>query len=278
MMTALVIFAESSYIQKDFFKVWIDWNDARLSGVVDETIPAVVFDPDDPEYGKEDAPYNLTDARNIALAKAKRQLNILLFRGIENLTLDHELQIKDKIAIDEDFREKYNEIFQTNKISYTVKYKKNKVYVGGNFSLTGKDSLIYYLQNDYIGEPFPEFQKIPLPPEYTGLIIDARHLDAKPALFPRVLSDNGLEIYSSKFVDKSAVMARGMAKYLSNPKDSMANESLIGKKPFYIVALNVTGKNRTDLVIPAKEAVKLLSAEKTRNQLKKCKVIILLKP
>jgi hypothetical protein len=51
----------------------------------------------------------------------------------------------------------------------------------------------------------------------------------------------------------------------------------VGEKPYLIVATNVTGKNKTLFTIPTKEAVKVLATKETRKNLKKCKVIILLR-
>lgn len=264
-------------VRTDFFQVNTNWTQKELFATVDEVIPNVVFDPDDPDYGKEDTAYNLTEARNFALQKAKKRLNILLFRGIENLPLNSAESVKDAIKTSDEFKQKYNEIFQTNSISYSVKYKKNRVYVAGKFKFTGRDGLLYYLDMKFFEEEFPEFQKMESSPEYTGLIIDARHLDAHPALYPRILSDRGLEIYTYRHAEKSSALNKGIVTYMTDPVEAMKHSALIGKKPFYIRALNSAGKGMSDLVIQSEDAKKLLASEKTRSFLKKCRVIILIK-
>ena len=64
--------------------------------------------------------------------------------------------------------------------------------------------------------------------------------------------------------------------YMSDPVQAMKDKR-VGENPYFILATNVTGKNKTKLTIPTKEAMKILSSKETKKNLKKCKVIILLR-
>ena len=275
---ALTLFAaENKLIQKDFFNTELNWSSSYLESFITETIPPVIFDSDDPEYENEDSAHNVTQARDIAMEKGKKRLNTSIYRSLEKLILNAEERIQDRVELDESFREKYNMLFQTDSLSYSVKYIKNRVHIAGKFFFFGERGLVNYLAIEYPAKEFPLFEEMDLAPQYTGLVIDARHLAAKPALFPKIFSDNGLEIYSSRFVDKNAAISRGLVSYLTEPLQTLKQKKA-GENPLYVVALSSKGKHQTDLVIPATEARKLLASGITRKALQKCKVVILLKP
>jgi len=130
---------------------------------------------------------------------------------------------------------------------------------------------------DFGTEKFPElmYDEIVKPSNFTGLILDARHLDAEPTLFPRITTEKGLEVYSYHFVNKNSVIDYGMVSYQSNPDDALGDKR-VGSNPMYVLALTTVGKNKTGFAITTEDARNLLVSKETKNQLKKCSVVILL--
>lgn len=277
LITSLPILGlKNDYIVKDFFNTIINWSSHYIYIKVHETLPRVVIDVDDPDYGKEHTNFNITEARNKSLRKAKERTLIHIVRIIEKIYIDEDYTILNKVNQDENFRERYNQFLMDEPQNLKSKYVHDKVIVESKLTFTGREGLLNYLNIEYGIEEFPEFMEIAKPTSYTGLIVDARHLDAKPSLLPKIITDKGLEIYSSYLVDKNFAINKGMASFQKKPRLAMKDQR-VGMNPYYVVALNATGKNKTIFTIPTSDAMKILATKQTRTNLKKCKVIILLK-
>lgn len=108
---------------------------------------------------------------------------------------------------------------------------------------------------------------------YSGLIIDARGLGVKPAMSPKILDENGKEIYGSMYVKKEFALKQGMVGYARDPKKAAKLERA-GKNPGMVKALRASGKNKADLVIANKDAADVMAAKENMSFLEKCRVII----
>ncbi|MFH2066968.1 MAG: LPP20 family lipoprotein [Pseudomonadota bacterium] len=111
------------------------------------------------------------------------------------------------------------------------------------------------------------------PTAYTGLVVDARGLDAKPAMSPRVLDENGQEVYGAAFVSREYAVQQGMSGYSKN-MDSASKNQRVTANPLIVKAIKTEGPGKTDLVINNTEASSLRGAHENLSFLKQCKVII----
>jgi len=109
---------------------------------------------------------------------------------------------------------------------------------------------------------------------YTGLIVDARGLGVKPAMAPKVLNEDGKEVYGSAWINRDYAVREGMVGYLKDPAAAQANPR-VTDKPLMVKAQKVSGDARVDLVISNADAAMLQSASQNLSMLEKCKVIIL---
>ena len=110
---------------------------------------------------------------------------------------------------------------------------------------------------------------------YTGLLVDARGLGARPAMSPKILDENGQEVYGSALVSREYAIQQGMAGYAKDP-DRASKNPRIADTPFVVKAVMAKGKARTDLVIPNDVANQLRELAKNQSFLEKCKVMIVL--
>jgi hypothetical protein len=110
---------------------------------------------------------------------------------------------------------------------------------------------------------------------YTGLLVDARGLGARPAMSPKILDENGQEVYGSALVSREYAIQQGMAGYAKDP-DKASKNPRIADTPFVVKAVMAKGKARTDLVIPNDVANQLRELAKNQSFLEKCKVMIVL--
>jgi hypothetical protein len=109
---------------------------------------------------------------------------------------------------------------------------------------------------------------------YTGLIVDARGLGVKPAMAPKILNEDGKEVYGSAWISRDYAVREGMVGYLKDPVSAQTNPR-VTDKPLMVKALKPSGDARVDMVISNADAAMLHSAAQNLSMLEKCRVIIL---
>jgi len=109
---------------------------------------------------------------------------------------------------------------------------------------------------------------------YTGLIVDARGLGVKPAMAPKILNEDGKEVYGSAWINRDYAVREGMVGYLKDPVQAQTNPR-VADKPLVVKALKVAGDARVDMVITNADAAMLHNASENLSMLQKCRVIIL---
>ncbi len=109
---------------------------------------------------------------------------------------------------------------------------------------------------------------------FTGLIVDARGLGARPAMAPKVLNEEGKEVYGSAWINRDWAVREGMAGYLKDPVQAQQNPR-VTDKPLLVKAIKTAGDARVDVVISNADASMIHGAAQNLSFLEKCKVIIL---
>ncbi|MCS7258215.1 MAG: hypothetical protein NZ601_02450 [candidate division WOR-3 bacterium] len=111
-------------------------------------------------------------------------------------------------------------------------------------------------------------------PKYTGFVIDARNIPLDFALFPKVINEDGREVFSINYADPSYVVNSGLVKYLPESAQLLLTE-FCGNNPLWITALRSSGFNNVDIVISNKTARILHSSLSNLELLEKCRVAVL---
>jgi hypothetical protein len=110
---------------------------------------------------------------------------------------------------------------------------------------------------------------------YTGMVIDARGIQARPAMSPRILDENGKEVYGSMNVDREYAVQQGMSGYARDLTAAQSNPR-VTNNPVSIKGVKTEGPGRSDIVISTADAEKIRSAADNLSFLKKCRVMIVL--
>ena len=111
---------------------------------------------------------------------------------------------------------------------------------------------------------------------YTGLIVDASGLGARPAMVVKVLAEDDLRtVYGPHAVDRNAAMKTGFAAYSSSVAEAFKVKRA-GENPLVIKARSVAGSNKADLVITSDDAARLYGADLQGGFLKQCKVVVVI--
>jgi hypothetical protein len=112
---------------------------------------------------------------------------------------------------------------------------------------------------------------------YTGLLVDARNIEAIPAMVPKLLDENLAEVFGPAFVSREFVVQRGMAAYYNNIKSARA-DARVANQPLVVKALRTDWPRRCNIVISNGDASKLTGASDHLLFLKESRVVILLSP
>jgi hypothetical protein len=110
---------------------------------------------------------------------------------------------------------------------------------------------------------------------YTGLLVDARNIEAFPALVPKLLDENLAEVFGPAFVSREFVVQRGMAAYYNDIESAKADPR-VANQPLVVKALRTDWPRRCNIVMSNGDASKLTAASDNLQFLKESRVVILL--
>jgi len=109
---------------------------------------------------------------------------------------------------------------------------------------------------------------------YTGLVVDCKELGVRPAMAPKIVDEQGNEIYGSKFVSRQWAIEIGMVGYDKDLNRARQNDR-VTNNPLVIKGLQASGPNKTDVVISSADASLIHQAAANQNFLDKCKVMFI---
>ena len=108
---------------------------------------------------------------------------------------------------------------------------------------------------------------------YTGMVVDARGLNAKPAMSPKIIDENGQEVYGSAFVSREFAVQQGMSGYAKEISSAQKNQR-VTDNPVTVKGIKTQGPGRSDIVISNADSAMLKNASENLSFMKKCRVMI----
>ncbi len=112
---------------------------------------------------------------------------------------------------------------------------------------------------------------------FSGMVVDARGMNAVPVLVPRILDENLEEVFGPAYVSREFAVQHGVARYTTDIRQAKFDQRISGN-PLIVKALKVLWPGRCDFIISNADAAKLKSASEHLKFLKECRVIIVLDP
>jgi hypothetical protein len=109
---------------------------------------------------------------------------------------------------------------------------------------------------------------------YTGILIDATGLGLRPALFPRVVTEEDKEVFGSGFSDPDHIAASGLVSYFTDRSIAYLSDRT-GTDPLVVRALAVAGANGCDVVVSRYDAARIHGSKANLDLLLQCRVGIL---
>jgi hypothetical protein len=110
---------------------------------------------------------------------------------------------------------------------------------------------------------------------YTGMVVDARGIQTRPAMTLKISEEDGTEVYSLSKVDIEYAIKNGMSGYVLDLTAAQTNQR-VGANPITIKALGVSGPGKSDIIIGNADAQKVRSTTESASFLKHCKIMIVL--
>jgi len=110
-------------------------------------------------------------------------------------------------------------------------------------------------------------------PKFTGLVIDARGLNLRAALIPKVFDEEGQELYQGQYVPREKAAQNGLALYSKDLTAAQTNPR-IGRIPLTVKGFKVNPKNSSDIILKDEEAGRIAPFAQKGTFLEECRVMI----
>ncbi|GAB4338972.1 MAG: hypothetical protein Kow0037_23440 [Calditrichia bacterium] len=211
-----------------------------------------------------------------ALEAAKRVALRNLLESVQGMNIDSEVTIRNSMTENDVIRNRVQGVVRNFRVVDTRYKSDGSVEVEVEVPLSGIIQAV-------MPERLPDVGAtdwgggVPTPSNvvYTGLIIDARGLGLRPALAPKVMDPNGNEIYGTGRVSREYALQIGVVGYEKELNRAKANER-VTNNPLIVKATQVSGPQKTDVVISLQDAEQVRAAAQNLNFLQQCKVMLIL--
>jgi hypothetical protein len=216
-----------------------------------------------------------------ALEAAKRVALRNLLETVKGMYINSETTVENAMMVSDVIQTKVQGIVRNFKVVDTRYMSTGDVEVDVEVPISGvlADALLpspWSTMNP--GQGYPGFQPTAVAPQstvYTGLIIDAKGAGVRPAMAPKVLDEQGNEVYGSGYVSREYAVQIGVVGYEKDINRARQNER-VTNNPIVVKALKAGGTNSTDIIISNADAQNVLAAAQNLNFMEQCKVMVIL--
>ena len=260
LMVPAMVWTQDEVVQQ-FNNGSINWSSGKVTAVGIGAPPA--------------QPANMAQARAMARRAAITVARRNLLEITQGVQVDSMTLVKDFVVKSDIVRTSVQGVVRNAQVVDTAYMSDGSVEVTIMMDMGGEFASVVL--------PPPPVMPGPMPPTgaeapaqvFTGLVIDARGLGTRPAMAPKILDENGKEIYGSAMVDREYAVQQGMVGYAKDLSAAQAN-SRVTDKPITVKALKTSGPAKCDLVISSGDAAKLAAAAENLSFLQKCRVMLVL--
>lgn len=217
------------------------------------------------------------NARPMALRAAQVDAYRNLLEIVQGVRIDSNTVVRDFMTESDVVRASVEGLVKGAKVM-------NKEYLSdGTVEVTVRMNLSGRLSQSIMPKAFdkqPASEPPPAAPApsgdiFTGLVIDARGLAARPAMSPKVVDENGREVYGSMNVDRQYAIQQGMTGYARDLTAAQSNPR-VTNNPVSVKGIRADGPGKCDVVISNADAEKIRASADNLSFLKKCRVMIVL--
>lgn len=110
---------------------------------------------------------------------------------------------------------------------------------------------------------------------YTGLVVDSRGFQVKPAMSPKIVDEDGNEVYGSSYVSRDYAINQGMAGYAKDITAAQTNDR-VTNNPLTVKGIRTADTGDSDIIISNADAARIKGAAENLEFLQKCRVMVVL--
>ncbi len=259
---------------KNSFRV--DWLNSRITVFVKKAL--YNFQQNEQAILKNDFPPKITEIRRRVRQETLEEARLQLVSLVYSLPINSDFTIKKKSDQNEHFRRRMGNLVFRFVTDYEI-IGSEFIRISLSLPLTGKAGL-YSLLAGFVDShsELPEFVNTKFSFPITSLIIVSKEIPGfQPSLVPRVYSQSGSLIYSSRIANHSCFIEKGLVSY--HHSVAMARRSRqSGSKPYIVYAATWKGERPSDLVLHSRDADRILTSPSGRSALRNCRVIFVIRP
>jgi hypothetical protein len=243
----------------------VDWT----AGIV--TASGIGFPPADA--------LNNTQARLLAKRAALSVAYRNLLEAFKAIRVDSVTTVKNHVISSDEIQVKVQGMVEDAKIIKERELEKGGYEVTLQMPLTGRVS------ETFAPKDAPAARRLAMeaPPTsrpkaggpYTGLVVDARGMEVRPALVPRILNEDGQEAYSQSYVLAKYRQTQGITAYVSDPVQAKSHAK-VTDNPLMVKALRPAENSQTDLVISNAAAQTIHGVKDHFGFLEKAQVLVII--
>ena len=112
---------------------------------------------------------------------------------------------------------------------------------------------------------------------FTGMVVDARNIQAVPVLAPKIMDENLEEVFGPAFVSREFAVQHGMVRYTTDLWKAKFHPR-VSDNPLIVKAIKSPWPGRCDFIISNSDAAKLRSSSEHLLFMRECRVVIVLDP
>ena len=218
------------------------------------------------------------NARPMALRAAKLDAYRNILEVIKGVRVDSNTVVRDFMTESDEIRTSVEGVVRNFTVVDQSYLSDGTVEVTVRMNLSGRLSQTVLPKGPELAPPAAP---APAPPavtpadSVTGLVIDARGLAARPAMSPKIVDENGKEVYGSMQVDRQYAIQQGMTGYARDLTAAQSNPR-VTSNPLSVKGIRADGPGKCDIIISNADAAKVRASAEAMNYLQKCRVMIVL--
>ncbi len=223
--------------------------------------------------------YGKPEARPMALRAAQIDAYRNLLEVVQGVRIQSNTMVKNFMVADDSISAQVSGMIQGAQVVNKEYFDDGTVEVTLEMNLKGGFAQLVLPQDIKQVEPIKgtppagETTKKSSSDSFTGLVVDARGLNAKPAMSPRIIDENGQEIYGAAYVSREYAVQQGVSGYSKNMNSAVSNER-VTNNPMIVKGIKTAGPGKSDIMISNSEASKLKGSPENLAFMKQCRTII----
>jgi len=218
------------------------------------------------------------NARPMALRAAQVDAYRNLLEIVQGVRIDSNTVVRDFMTESDVIRASVEGLVKGAKVMNKEYLSDGTVEVTIRMNLSGRMSQTIMpkaFDRQPASAPPPPAAPAPSGDIFTGLVIDARGLAARPAMSPKVVDESGREVYGSMNVDRQYAIQQGMTGYARDLTAAQSNPR-VTNNPVSVKGVKADGPGKCDIVISNVDAERIRASTDNLSFLKKCRVMIVL--